>query len=549
MIINVKFCNRIDKVIKIRTIPNTLTKTGYGQTEWMYAFADIKKYCPLHNDTFFIYESLPSETKYNLKVTKGLKYGYLGYLENSNDISQTGTELFNLNHDHGALYFVYQSYGEPPVQEDTVVINVSTTDPNIQPVDVKYLIQSPKIQVTFVPNSIASGDTASVVLKKKNNDGSFSDFSTDQLFDLKLTGGAGNGMIFIPEGGYTTDQARRVKQGFSFIANELITESTVSSTLVVNTSEDEQIWGTGTVAIGEEMKLKINLTGSSEVWPYRTSGSPTTNAKIKVTNGDKPLANGKVKITIKRIDRSGGHDHPNSSDLTLWGRISVNGVKGNPVTVYTDQNGEITTEEIRASEFGGEYFIEAYLESKPGIKDKVDLHVRVPGLQLLPASSYYDKIGGTDKHHGPPSNPNDDHNHWGTNEFNNRIESMSLAWLNLFSNEPKLQINDMSLPYGGLFDINGQWNSASGHDTHREGTNADIKSWNMIGEKWKEKGKVNGWYDEGEEIINDDGDGIFEPYQLGEFRMIASNKKGIKFYRVILEYPGIQSKEHWHLIK
>jgi len=35
-----------------------------------------------------------------------------------------------------------------------------------------------------------------------------------------------------------------------------------------------------------------------------------------------------------------------------------------------------------------------------------------------------------------------------------------------------IYINDMSLPYGGLFDIQGNWRPP--HDTHRTGRNADI---------------------------------------------------------------------------
>jgi hypothetical protein len=36
----------------------------------------------------------------------------------------------------------------------------------------------------------------------------------------------------------------------------------------------------------------------------------------------------------------------------------------------------------------------------------------------------------------------------------------------------KLSVNDLSLPYGGLFDLNSNW--APKHDTHRDGKDADI---------------------------------------------------------------------------
>ena len=281
-----------------------------------------------------------------------------------------------------------------------------------------------------------------------------------------------NGKIFIPEGDYTTDHARRVKQGFSFIANELIAEGKDNSMLSVNTSENKQIWGAGTVTIGEELKLKINLTGASEIWPYKTSGNAITNAKIKVTNGAQPLANQRVKITITRVDKSGGHDHTNSPDQTLWGRISVNGIKGNPVTAYTDQKGEITTEEIRSSEFGGEYFVEAYLESNPSIKDKVDLLVRVGGLQPLPASSYYELIGTRDHHLCQSSIPTSLHNfnHFGEPKLITAITKLALTY-HLYFNV-KIHINDMSIEYGGKFDTNNLW--FGDHAEHRTGKNVDL---------------------------------------------------------------------------
>ncbi|GMR20156.1 MAG: hypothetical protein BMS9Abin36_0751 [Gammaproteobacteria bacterium] len=38
----------------------------------------------------------------------------------------------------------------------------------------------------------------------------------------------------------------------------------------------------------------------------------------------------------------------------------------------------------------------------------------------------------------------------------------------------RLSINDVSLPFGGLFDMNFQFNSSLGHSTHRTGRDADI---------------------------------------------------------------------------
>ncbi len=455
---------------------------------------------------------LPPSIKFNVEILEGANLATLLNVMTG----EKGDVLNNIDHYEGRLEFELVGEGDVIDRNDTIRVKASTASPQIEAEELLFIFQPPKLVVTFSPEVIAPGDTADVILKKKNDDGTLVDFPQDQLFDVQITAGANYGTIFLPEWGDTTDEAWGVAQGFKFIAYENISDTTtVQSTILVKTSAgiaasivqgsseksktliknsakqlmktnsilqgDEQLWGTGTITIGEELTLKINLTGPKEIWPYKavSAGNPITNVKIKVTNGDKPLTNEKVKITIKRIDRSGGHDHPNSPDLTLWGRISVNGVKGNPVTAYTDQNGEITTEEIRASEFGGEYFIEAYIDSKSGIKDKADFIVKVPGLELLPISSYYDKIGGTDKHYGPPRT-REDHNHWGQAILINSVEKIGQEFNRYYPNL-KLQINDISLPMGGGFDVKGGWDydinigcKKIGHCEHRVGLNADI---------------------------------------------------------------------------
>ena len=163
----------------------------------------------------------------------------------------------------------------------------------------------------------------------------------------------------------------------------------------------------------------------------------------------------------------------------------------------------------------------------------------------MPASTYYDKIGGTEFHYGPRSRPNEDHNHWGTNKLINKIQSLSLEWFNLQTTVPKLAINDMSLPYGGGFDINGLWNYAKGHDTHRLGECVDIQSKEMKGERWIDKKPYNGWYDEGEVFFDDNKNGICDSYHIKIFRIMVQQNK---ITNVILEFPNEEGKEHWHLI-
>jgi hypothetical protein len=235
-------------------------------------------------------------------------------------------------------------------------------------------------------------------------------------------------------------------------------------------------------AVVEDIKLKVTLT-EAEIRPLKTGGNSITNAKIKVTSGGQPLANKKVKITVNRIERSGGHDHPNSPDLNLWGRISIQGKKGNPVTATTNQNGEINTDEILASEFGGEYYVEASLESNSSVKDKADLTVRVPELEPLQSNSIYYELIGTPDNYYCQNRPISKHfsNHYGTRKLITAIKNVAEEYA-LNNDGTKILINDMSLVFGGRFDIFNNWTGE--HAEHREGLNVDIsfKGLNKDGE-------------------------------------------------------------------
>lgn len=455
---------------------------------------------------------LPPSIKFNVEIIEGANLATLLNVMTG----EKGDTLNNIDHYEGWLEFELVGEGDIIDRNDTILVKASTASPQIEAEELLFIFQPPKLVVTFSPDVIAPGDTANVILKKKNDDGTLVDFPADQYFDVNIKEGAAYGTLYLPQWGDQSDEFLNIPAGFKFIASEQITESMVESTILVKTSSgiiagsiqpgnpgkgktltnksirqlkktanmqegDEVLWGEGTITIGGETKIKITLTGPKEIWPYKAVSAgynPITNVKIKVTNGDQPQANQSVKITIKRIERTGGHDHPNSSDLTLWGRISVNGVKGNPVTAYTDQNGEITTEEIRASEFGGEYLIEASLESKPGTKDTASLIVGVPGLIELGTSSYYELVGSPNNYAGtndpcrfqPPTTKHG-RNHFGKQGLINIITNIANDFAALYPGH-RLRVNDMSLENGGLFDFQNTW--LYPHRTHRVGNNADI---------------------------------------------------------------------------
>lgn len=82
-------------------------------------------------------------------------------------------------------------------------------------------------------------------------------------------------------------------------------------------------------------------------------------------------------------------------------------------------------------------------------------------LQQLRSSSNYHLIGSNSKH---PSN------HWGTQGTINSITSIAAEYR--AKTGDRLYLNDMSLTWGGIFDISG--NYAPSHNEHRNGRKIDI---------------------------------------------------------------------------
>jgi hypothetical protein len=237
----------------------------------------------------------------------------------------------------------------------------------------------------------------------------------------------------------------------------------------------------------EEIKIKIDWTGNKDVWPSLPKGqsniegyNPTTNAMITVTKGTLPVANQRVKISIKRIEGTGGHDHTAIPlEAGKSGTIKVRGNRSNPQIVVTNSNGEYLTEEILSSEFGGKYILEAALESNSSIKDTVHIIVKVPELvELESNTSIYELVGTPDNYsltndpcRATPPKSKHYFNHFGTQNLIASLINISSEYNKKYLSI-RLRVNDMSLKYGGLFDWINNWESP--HKLHRLGKNADV---------------------------------------------------------------------------
>jgi hypothetical protein len=86
------------------------------------------------------------------------------------------------------------------------------------------------VLVSFDPPELSPGDTADIVLRRVNIDGTVTDFPPDQQFEVGITEGDSNGTIIAPNDMTTGDYFSYVYQGFKFsgAGNYILTGSTAS---------------------------------------------------------------------------------------------------------------------------------------------------------------------------------------------------------------------------------------------------------------------------------------------------------------------------------
>jgi len=215
------------------------------------------------------------------------------------------------------------------------------------------------------------------------------------------------------------------------------------------------------------------ILNPNEVLPDNIPDMPQygnrTEVIVRVTTpSGRPVSGYPIFLQARGVPGSGGHDHDGA-------RPSGNFEQSNG---ETNENGEFRTF-YYASQFGG---IERIIASGGEIRDSADLTVRVPGLILLPESPYYLKVGGTCYHHGPPK-PWDpcsihcqtpDNNHYIAFFTSLKLQKACSIYHSITTH--RLCINDISLPYGGVFDVCGDWDpyGPCGHKSHRIGVDIDI---------------------------------------------------------------------------
>ncbi|MEW6508427.1 MAG: hypothetical protein AB1432_11840, partial [Bacteroidota bacterium] len=369
------------------------------------------------------------------------------------------------------------------------------------------------VKAYFAEESLVPGDTVDVIVKKVDKYGTETDFPSNTLFEVGIKEGCTAGNI-LTSNGDLGQYFINVSAPVRFVVNNSISSADTNIVLRVGVPSDESttyLPYEGTALSGkllqlkgkmnsvtnqmsdycilnpfeysgfglasgkvENLKIEITVTGEKSIWPKlkvpEKGYNPQTIVDIAVKKGERPLSNAAVKLMIKRIEGTGGHDHINSLPREKCGSINS---QTNDIVLVTDQSGTIKNVKIESGEFGGEYVFQSSLASNMNVSSAILIYYKVPGLVSLPVSDYYELIGTPDNYVCQPARPSSQHysNHYGTLKLITAISDIAEDY-HLYSNGTKILINDMSLVYGGRFDTNNLW--GGDHKEHRVGKNADI---------------------------------------------------------------------------
>jgi len=284
-----------------------------------------------------------------------------------------------------------------------------------------------------------------------------------------------------------------------YIANGEGPDSTVQVVITVNRSDDTSIKGIGSVVIEEQVIINVEVAdkeleplGSSDnkTNPNYNEDGPDKRTKIidfskvekttvttKVTdNKNNPIPNYPFTIQALLHPNSGGHDH--SANRPMGRFITPAGDTLTSFEGTTDENGNAMFTYL-SSGIGGidSLFVRGKTEEDTATAAIV---LKIADFQLLDDGEHYDLTGAFGE---PGVSSRHTVNHYGTANLVSKLKA--LADSVHADSSFVLRINDMSLKFGGPFDINNDWDTP--HITHREGVSADVDDVDANGKTIRKK--------------------------------------------------------------
>jgi hypothetical protein len=204
-------------------------------------------------------------------------------------------------------------------------------------------------------------------------------------------------------------------------------------------------------------------TETKQYTPHPTRQPDTSRTVVTVSVADaagKPIPNLDVVLSLEAREKSAGHDHVGRRPTGIFQTLAREPLPGG--VVNTGLSG-VAKVYFVASEVSGPVQLQGV--SANAVRDTITVDVRIADLVALGPGPHYVFTGAVEGRHTD--------NHYGTHAalaaFRQFADSVN-GWIG----EP-LGINDISLQWGGLFDVGGEpW--AIPHGYHRRGTHADIRT-------------------------------------------------------------------------
>ncbi len=444
---------------------------------------------PYNDCTNTAWESSDSVT---LTIIEGGEYASLSKFDFD---TQTDVELGKTARTTGNdLWYHYLSANQTRPDSGEVWVVVEAESNGMTGFDSVKIYPGPVV-VTVTPSTLSPGDTATIEMKKRNEDGSVIDFSPEELFEAGVIGGEGyGGTILAVDGKDTSEYFIDIPAGFRFIADKDMTvdtavvgvrvgirptllglvgpvgnqknqikspkkTSSVARTIPGRVAESGpefvyDTYGIGWVRVTNPSSLKLTVSvDPNQVRPLGTGGNCLTDVTVTAEKGGLPVPGIKIKLSASGLANTGGHIHdghrPAGNFLISAG---VTDGDGKFMTIYS------------ASEFGG---IERIYTIAAGGVDSVDVRVKVDSLIEFPSGGNYSLTGYTSWH---------PENHYMMSQA--AIDDLASAAGDFteaaWNSTGIMRLNDMSLPCGGLFDLNQNWKSP--HILHRVGISVDIEN-------------------------------------------------------------------------
>ncbi len=366
------------------------------------------------------------------------------------------------------------------------------------------------------------------ILKKINPDSTKEDFPPDQLFEIGIIDGSQYGKILSLEPSpLEAEYFKDFEQPFKFIAADSIDSDSVMvriragipdtssspAPMFVSSFEDlnsmgqallskgvglprknnipetefvYEEYGIGDLVIKDSVVIKVEVAdnvleplGRFDNKPnpnYNPNGPDKrtkivdfskvekTTATVKVMDKrNKPISNYNFTMQALVCQNSGGHDH--SGNRPIGSFITAMGDTVSTLSGKTDSLGK-AVHTFLSSGIGGIDSI--FVQGKtPYDTASTKVFLKIGDFELLQDGANYNLVGSFGE---PGVSSQHIVNHHGTPTFVSKIKA--LADSVYADSSYVLRINDMSLKFGGPFDINNDWDTP--HETHREGVQADI---------------------------------------------------------------------------